>query len=179
MKAGRLHTSGREAADAGTNQSVMLNAVTFQMTWPGAPVVYYGDEAGLTGWTDPDNRRTYPWGKENKILLEYHRASIHMRKTYKALRNGSLQYLRLDHGVLSYGRWDENDVIVVAINNNPFEREIMVPVWKAGATEGDMLSVIKTYGDGYELTDEKYSISNGQIKIIMPKWSSQIFVRQK
>ncbi len=36
-----------------------------QMTWPGAPTLYYGDEAGLCGWTDPDNRRPFPWGHEN------------------------------------------------------------------------------------------------------------------
>ncbi len=39
-----------------------------QMTWPGAPTIYYGDEAGVCGWTDPDSRRTYPWGGENLEL---------------------------------------------------------------------------------------------------------------
>ena len=44
------------------NVAVMREAVVMQMTWPGAPTVYYGDEAGVCGFTDPDNRRTYPWG---------------------------------------------------------------------------------------------------------------------
>ena len=44
----------------------MREAVTVQMTWVGAPTVYYGDEAGVCGFTDPDNRRTYPWGRRNK-----------------------------------------------------------------------------------------------------------------
>ena len=37
-----------------------LEAIAIQMTWPGAPTLYYGDEAGVCGFTDPDNRRTYP-----------------------------------------------------------------------------------------------------------------------
>ena len=41
------------------------------MTWVGAPTIYYGDEVGLCGFTDPDNRRTYPWGQEDKELLEF------------------------------------------------------------------------------------------------------------
>ena len=38
-----------------------------QMTWPGAPTIYYGDEAGVCGWTDPDSRRTYPWGRGKPV----------------------------------------------------------------------------------------------------------------
>ena len=50
------------------NEAVMREAVIMQMTWVGAPTVYYGDEAGVCGFTDPDNRRTYPWGHENHKL---------------------------------------------------------------------------------------------------------------
>ncbi len=41
------------------------------MTWPGAPTLYYGDEAGVCGFTDPDNRRTYPWGREDREAFEF------------------------------------------------------------------------------------------------------------
>ena len=68
---GRLHTLGYEAANRGINKGIMKEAVVIQMTWPGAPTIYYGDEVGVAGWTDPDNRRTYPWGKEDIDLLEF------------------------------------------------------------------------------------------------------------
>lgn len=54
----------------------MREAVVMQMTWPGAPTVYYGDEAGVCGFTDPDNRRTYPWGHEDQELIAFHREMI-------------------------------------------------------------------------------------------------------
>ena len=56
---GRAHDLGTEAAMTGVNMQVMRQAVLLQMTWTGAPTIYYGDEAGLGGFTDPDNRRTY------------------------------------------------------------------------------------------------------------------------
>ena len=57
-KAGRAEKLGTRAAEEGVNKGVLREAVVMQMTWPGAPTIYYGDEAGLCGFTDPDNRRT-------------------------------------------------------------------------------------------------------------------------
>ena len=98
---GRLHTLGYEAANRGINKGIMKEAVVIQMTWPGAPTIYYGDEVGVAGWTDPDNRRTYPWGKEDIDLLEFHKAVIKIHKQYSALKTGSLIFLYmgsvLDH----------------------------------------------------------------------------------
>lgn len=59
-RVGRVQELGAEAANENVNVAVMREAVVMQMTWPGAPTVYYGDEAGVCGFTDPDNRRTYP-----------------------------------------------------------------------------------------------------------------------
>ena len=64
-RVGRMNTLGSDAASQGIDKGVMREAVVMQMTWVGAPTVYYGDEAGVCGFTDPDNRRTYPWGKED------------------------------------------------------------------------------------------------------------------
>ena len=60
---------GSRAAEEGVSLAVMREAIIMQMTWPGALTLYYGDEAGLCGFTDPDNRRTYPWGRENRDLI--------------------------------------------------------------------------------------------------------------
>lgn len=70
-KVGRAANLGTQAASEGVNKGIMKEAVVIQMTWPGAPTLYYGDEAGLCGFTDPDNRRTYPWGKEDKVLIRF------------------------------------------------------------------------------------------------------------
>ena len=59
-RVGRVQELGAEAANENVNVAVLREAVVMQMTWPGAPTVYYGDEAGVCGFTDPDNRRTYP-----------------------------------------------------------------------------------------------------------------------
>ena len=66
---GRTASLGPDAANHGVSKAVMKEAVVMHMTLPGAPTLYYGDEAGLCGWTDPDNRRTYPWGREDLELL--------------------------------------------------------------------------------------------------------------
>ena len=68
---GRAHQVGVKAAEEGINHAVMRIAVTVQMTWVGSPTIYYGDEAGLCGFTDPDNRRTYPWEKRIKNFWNF------------------------------------------------------------------------------------------------------------
>ena len=54
-----MNTLGPGAANEGVDKAVMREAVLIQMTWPGAPTIYYGDEAGLCGFTDPDNRSPF------------------------------------------------------------------------------------------------------------------------
>ena len=87
-RVGRISYAGPEAASEGVNPAVMREAVTIQMTWPGAPTVYYGDEAGLCGFTDPDNRRTYPWGREDYQMIDFHRVMIRIHKSYEVLKTG-------------------------------------------------------------------------------------------
>ena len=77
---GRVAELGPEAANEFVNPAVMREAVAFQMTWIGAPTVYYGDEAGVCGFTDPDNRRTYPWGHEDQQMLGFHKEMIRIHK---------------------------------------------------------------------------------------------------
>ena len=149
-KIGRLHTEGSEAADTGINEAVFREAVLMQMTWIGSPTIYYGDEAGLTGWTDPDNRRPFPWGKENQELISYHEALIKLRKEHPALRHGSLQKLAGEYGILAYGRFDKEEKLVVVYHNLDEEKEITLPVWQMGIKEeGSMEVLLETNQKGY------------------------------
>ena len=82
---GRTATLGPAAAEKNINKAVFREAVVIQMTWLGAPTIYYGDEAGVCGFTDPDNRRSYPWGNEDKELIRFHKEMIRIHKENREL----------------------------------------------------------------------------------------------
>ncbi|MCL2570881.1 MAG: glycoside hydrolase family 13 protein [Defluviitaleaceae bacterium] len=171
---GRHNTVGPRAAEIGTNKNILMEAIVFQMTWPGAPTVYYGDEAGLAGWTDPDSRRPFPWGKEDTNLIELHRNLIGIRRMYPVLKTGSVEFLWTNHGFLSYGRWDDKQKIVVAINNNPKPIEVVLPVWKLGVIDGQMMQLIITCDDGFHRDGIWYHVNKGELKITIPGFGAMI-----
>ncbi len=175
---GRTATAGPEAADIGVSKTVMREAVMLQMTWPGAPTVYYGDEAGLGGWTDPDNRRAFPWGREDLELTAFHREMIHMRRAYPVLRTGSVLMLLAEHGVISYARMDANDVIIVAFNNNAEERSLTIPVWRAGVATGDSLvRLMTTDRGGFRMDAQMCHATAGELKLLLPAESGVVLKR--
>ena len=100
-KVGRTDTLGPDAANHNIKKEVFREAVVMQMTWPGSPTIYYGDEAGLCGFTDPDNRRTYPWGEEDLELINLHKEMIRIHKNNFELRRGSLKELYGDEAVIT------------------------------------------------------------------------------
>ncbi len=91
-------------------------AVLLQMTLPGIPCIYYGDEAGMEGWEDPLNRRCYPWGNENKDILNYYMFITSFRKENKLLAQGKYRCLIHNKGVFVFERYDENKKIIIAAN---------------------------------------------------------------
>jgi cyclomaltodextrinase len=105
-------------------------ATLFQMTYPGAPCIYYGDEIGMEGRHDPGCRATFPWDEHqwDSDLRDYVRRCITLRKTYAALRRGDLTWLFVGQGVLAYGRRMDSETVLVILNNS--ERPVMpnVPV---------------------------------------------------
>jgi alpha-glucosidase len=172
---GRTNNLGPEKANEGINKGIMREAVVIQMTWPGAPTLYYGDEAGVCGWTDPDNRRTYPWGKEDMELLQFHKEIIKIHKKYSALKTGSLKYLHGEWGIISYGRFDDKGKLVILINNNQESKYIDVPVWELGVTDSDtMVRIMITTERKYSTKRKKYCVENGKIRLRLPKFSSII-----
>lgn len=179
-KKGRLHTHGKEAADIGVNKGIMREAVAIQMTWQGSPTIYYGDEAGLTGWTDPDNRRTYPWGNEDMELIEFHKEMIKIHKKYDAIKTGAFEYLYSEYGIISYGRWNENEIVIVVINNNTVEKKIDVPVWRAEAKEDYIFKTIITSDmNGHSTERKMYKITGGNINIKLNPFSAAVYVWEK
>jgi 4-alpha-glucanotransferase len=82
--------------------------VLWQMTFPGVPHIYYGDEAGLEGYDDPLNRRTFPWGREEKSLVEWYRRMIALRNSWGVLRTGGWCPFDVHPDVYGYVRLAEN-----------------------------------------------------------------------
>ena len=174
-KVGRVAQLGVEAASEGVNKAVMREAVMVQLTWVGAPTVYYGDEAGLTGFTDPDNRRPYPWGMEDQELIRYHKELIKIRKNSPELRIGSTKEISREYNILAYGRFTIDEQSIVLINNNDCDKELNLKVTDLGIPwEASAKRLIFTNENGFSTDHEIYPILNGYLKIQMPKTSGMI-----
>jgi len=116
-------------------------AALVQMTVPGAPTIYYGDEVALTGDDDPDDRRTYPWADDTSergndtrrpdtSMLAYYKSLTSLRSHHAALRDGELTFLLADDAArtVAYGRKSGNDAVVVALNSSREARTLRIPV---------------------------------------------------
>ena len=175
LKVGRLHTAGAAAASEGINYGIFRSAVVIQMTWPGAPTIYYGDEAGVCGWTDPDSRRTFPWGKENYELTEFHRYLVGIRNQNRAFRTGAFKWLMAENGVIAYGRFNETQRGVVVVNSESYAQKIRVPVWEAEVAGDVMVRVMETERDRYNAGTLPYPVKDGMLEIEIGPDSSMIF----
>ena len=172
---GRVDKLGYESASEYTNEAVMREAVIMQMTWVGAPTVYYGDEAGVCGFTDPDNRRTYPWGHENHELIAFHKDIIRIHKESEALRYGSLEILLGEENLLAYGRFTETEKVIIIIHNRSELSEVTVPVWRAEVPmKCKMQSNIYSYEHGYKMDSEQYLVEDGEVVLNMGKYSAVV-----
>ncbi len=94
----------------------LFMASFLQYTLPGMPSLYYGDEAGMEGYSDPFNRRTYPWGREDRELLEHHRALGTLRKNLEALRLGDLQFFQAGDQRLGFTRTLNGKTLRICLN---------------------------------------------------------------
>ena len=161
---GRVEHLGPEAANEYVNKAVMREAVVMQMTWVGAPTVYYGDEAGVCGFTDPDNRRSNQWGHEDQELNAFHKEAIRIHKEHPALKTGSLKILGGEENILSYARFKGHDRIIVVINNRSERAEVKVPVWEAEIPiKCRMKRLLYSYKDGYTTEYEEYLVEDGEV----------------
>lgn len=166
---GRIASRGAEAANEGIDKNLFRMGVLVQMTWPGAPTIYYGDEAGLCGWTDPDSRRTYPWGREDSDLIEYHKELIRIHKEHQVFRTGSILFLFGEYQCISYGRFDDKERMVVVLNTGNDTRHMDIPVWRLGMVHTSrMARVILTDYSGYSLETKVYTCENGTLHIDCP-----------
>jgi alpha-glucosidase len=143
------------------------------MTWPGAPTIYYGDEAGVCGWTDPDNRRTYPWGREDMGLIDFHRDMIKIHNNYEALRTGSIRFLTGSYGFISYGRFNRKDKFIIGVNNNITDITVDINAWEIGITDDEtMATLMVTTEHGHNPEAVIYHVHSGIARVTLKPYSS-------
>jgi neopullulanase len=121
------------------DQSAFRLATLFQMTYPGAPSIYYGDEIGVEGLHDPDNRRAFPWDESrwDMDLLHDFQRLIALRHQHKALRRGRYECLLARNDVHVHQCSLGDDRAIVALNVSRATRKVDVPV--EGLEEGSVL----------------------------------------
>lgn len=131
------HDTARALWMMGGDESALRLSVLFQMTMPGAPCIYYGDEIGMTGATDPYNRAAFPWHDEqswNEALLDFYRRAIALRRQHRVLRTGSLKTLYADNGVYACLRQEGEARAVVIYNAR--KSTMRIDLDQLGAPEG-------------------------------------------
>ena len=140
-------------------------AFLFQMAFPGAPAIYYGDEIGMEGERDPDCRRAFPWRETNwnQELSQWIRRLIAIRKRNPILRHGDYIRIVANNDVYAFARVLGEETILIAMNTSDQAHRISIPC--ARIKWGDC-RVVQNLLDG-----QKYSVSGGRLKIELPAWS--------
>ena len=177
-RVGRAEQLGTQAAELGISKPVFREAVVMLMTWPGAPTLYYGDEAGVCGFTDPDNRRTYPWDNPDEELIRFHKEIIAIHKEHRALRTGSLKMLGAEYQYLAYGRFDREEQFIVLINNDDRARRVKQSVWAAGLPQNCECSrLMITSDEGFSSVPIRYPVKEGKLEVLLPAHCAAVFKR--
>lgn len=142
------------------NLNKLKLALCLQMTLPGVPLIYYGDEAGLLGNKDPENRKTYPWGRENKEILSYYSFFGNFRKNEEVLRKGDFYIFKdTPEDIIAFKRVYKEKEMIIIVNRSNSRKTIILD-----SEEGrykDKFSKEEFYGDGsitLEVERENYKI---------------------
>ena len=128
--------------------------------FPGSPTLYYGDEAGMEGFEDPMNRRTFPWGRENQELQTLFKALGALREARPSLRQGDIRYIGAEGAILVFERTLNGERTVIALNAGDTEWEIELPWETAFAKE--------------LLSFQHFWARNGRIRLSLPPRSGVI-----
>jgi cyclomaltodextrinase len=151
------HDTARYLTVARDDKRLLKLTTLFQMAYPGAPSIYYGDEVGLRGGRDPDCRRAMPWdaAQWDTDLLDFFKKVIAIRRTHPALRRGD--YVRLyagdSQGVYAFLRQTDDERIVVVLNNSETAYPVDEPA-QGHLAEGTTLRCLLSGGE-YAVRQER------------------------
>jgi glycosidase len=125
----------------------LREVATLQLTWPGMASIYYGDEVGLSGQDDPDDRRPFPWDSEDANLRAFYATLARLRADHEALRIGDLRFVLADDaaGTLGFVRRTDHEAILTVMNTSSTDRDLTVDV---GDVIPDGLTLADALGGG-------------------------------
>lgn len=155
------HDTPRFATRCGGDIWKTYLGLIFQMTYIGTPTIYYGDEYGMQGGADPDNRRTFDWSQattaNSAVALTQNLIAI--RNQYPALRTGSFMTLITDdtNQIYAFGRFDQTNRIAVVLNNDSVSHTVTVPVWQLSMVNGSTVTD--------QLSGAAYTVQNGVVTV--------------
>lgn len=134
-----------------------------QMSFPGVPCLYYGDEAGLEGYPDPFNRGAYPWGREDQEILQWVKRVLRYRQEYEVLQEGEFFSWSVCKDVYAFKRRSEKEEITVLVNRSAQESQVVELVMERDVHQViDLFKGIVIYqrdsGSGFS-SDERPKIS--------------------
>lgn len=142
-------------------ERVKLAAVLLY-TFPGAPTLYYGDEAGMEGFEDPFNRATYPWGRENRALVRWFARLGALRRQHAALQCGTIRYLHAGGSVLAFLRQSADDRCLTVLNAGD------TPVTLSFPWDGELATDT--------LTSQQFLPQNGALRLTLGARDSLLLV---
>ncbi len=155
--AARLSPAGYELA----RRRLMVGAMLLY-AFPGSPTVYYGDEAGVQGYEDPLNRRTYPWGQEDERLLAWYRKLGALRCSRPSLQQGGISYLLAAGGGLAVRRCCGSEVTVAVMNAGAESLEVHLPWSGTIATDA--------------MTGQQFLTEGGVLRLSLPGISGVLLI---
>lgn len=133
------HDTERFLHICGENKTILKMTAAFQMLFPGAPAIYYGDEAGITGENDPDCRKCMVWNDQaDQELLQWYKKIISVRKTHRCIREGAYRTILADHKepgfafIRYYGEKESSETIYALFNNSSEPQKILCPILEDG-----------------------------------------------
>jgi glycosidase len=156
------HDTVRALTQAGGDKNMLMLMAVMQFTWPGMPTVYYGDEAGLEGNKDPDDRRTYPWGAEDQNLIAFYQMLGKTRHEWSALSGGEYINLGFDNAkdYYAYGRKDSGGRAIIVLTRSKSDQVVDLTV-KDVAADGTVLMDMMNTGTQYTVQGGKISVKVG------------------
>ncbi|MCX7609143.1 MAG: glycoside hydrolase family 13 protein [Anaerolineales bacterium] len=158
------HDTERFKTAVGGDIEKLKLAFLFQMAFPGAPAIYYGDEIGLEGGKDPDNRRAFPWHESvwDQDLRQWVKTLIALRKRYPSLRRGDFIPLLAENRLYAFGRQLGEERVLALFNASSHARRIEIPCETLGWENGRMVHGL--------IDRQSYVVMDNKITLHLPAW---------
>jgi len=176
------HDVPRFASEPGSSVAKQKLAFGLTIALRGIPELYYGDEIGMPGGRDPDNRRDFPGGwpgdpsnaftqsgrtRDQQEIFSCVQSLLRLRREHAALRGGRLWHLASDEFSYVFARESEDERLVVAFNNSSQPRELRLPLNDTPAQGAAGISLL--FGEA------KADLAGAEIHVSMPAQSLSIF----